>query len=379
MKNHVELISKQLASWFLRKTAGGATRRVGDTQISVSTDIGLVRRMNQDRLAITRLTDGRGGQGFLVALSDGMGGMRDGEVCAAMAVAAFFAKFSHEYSLNVPVENALADAIKYANSSIFDVYRGGGGATLSAVFISEQMGVHGVNVGDSRIYLSELGLLKQVSVDDTIMARLPEHAGLIDVGNRLLQFVGVGPEIEPHIIHIEASEGARLLLTSDGVHFYERSVLEGVVNNSSDNGVVVKRLVEISKWLGGSDNASAALISVLPLRDVLPEKPSFVFEVWDAFGEMQLFIDPDYSLNSISTMRSIKGHEARELSKGDGSEETDNADLRVVAEKMLPKKKRSTRKASARKKVEQKTGSLLNDEAPQESMKPELKIEFNKK
>ena len=52
---------------------------------AVATEVGGVRADNQDRVAIARIRD-RTGRTFVVAgLADGIGGMRDGAECAAMA------------------------------------------------------------------------------------------------------------------------------------------------------------------------------------------------------------------------------------------------------------------------------------------------------
>ena len=50
----------------------------------------------------------------------------------------------------------------------------------------------------------------------------------------------------------------------------------------------VKRLVDLAKWCGGTDNATVAMIT-LPVDWEPEDRPPYpCFEVWDAFGELQI-------------------------------------------------------------------------------------------
>lgn len=279
-----------LERWFSRKTSNSGIRRVADLQVAVTSDIGLVREENQDRVAAMRFQDADGSTLVVVALGDGMGGMRDGAACAAMTLAKFFSDFA--MSRGSDYGGRLLHAVRAANDTVHMRYRGGGGATLSAVLVGEFGKVFAVNVGDSRIYRVGRRLLRQITIDDTLAGQLSHRGEGLHRSNELLQFVGIGPEIEPHVFETEGAFGeSGLLLTSDGVHFLPRESMEAVLSHAPEPALGMKRLVDLAKWCGGHDNASAALITALPPSSSGERSEDSVsVDVWDPFGELQCLI-----------------------------------------------------------------------------------------
>ena len=279
-----------LERWFSRATPNSGVRRVADLHVAVTSDIGLVREENQDRVGAMQFQDWDGTTLMLVALGDGMGGMRDGAACASMTLAMFFADFATSHGRDY--EARLLRAVQAANNSVHKRYRGTGGATLSAVLVTELGRVFAVNVGDSRIYQFGWRLLRQITIDDTIAGQLSRRGESFHGGNELLQFVGIGPEIEPHIFETEEAFGeSGLLLTSDGVHFLPKESMEAVMTHAPEPAMGMKRLVDLAKWSGGPDNASAALVTAPPARMSGERTANSVsVDVWDPFGEVQCLI-----------------------------------------------------------------------------------------
>src|SRR5205809_689748 len=78
-----------------------------------------------------------------------------------------------------------------------------------AVAVVEGDRLYGLNVGDSRVYLSRDGRLAQLSRD-----HVAERAGMSHV---LDKAVGLELEIEPHLFETELRDGDVALLCSDGV------------------------------------------------------------------------------------------------------------------------------------------------------------------
>lgn len=60
---------------------------------ALATDVGIVRTQNQDRVVMARGKDFNGDTYLLAILCDGMGGMQDGEYCAATTIASFISSF----------------------------------------------------------------------------------------------------------------------------------------------------------------------------------------------------------------------------------------------------------------------------------------------
>ncbi|MGX7006175.1 hypothetical protein [Caballeronia sp. KNU42] len=295
----------RLNAWLLRRNNLTAVRRVADLQIAVATDIGALRKENQDKAAVMRAIGASGRSYVLCALSDGMGGMADGAVCAAMTIAAFFTDFAFRFrNDDVDPSKSLLEATLHANDVVSSRYHGQGGATLSALLIAADNHCQWVNVGDSRIYLANREALIQVTIDDTLDGQLPHRDGNGHSGrNQLLQFVGFGSGLEPHVDHLPTDPEVRMVLTSDGVHYLPHAVLGGIIKHATDVGTVAKRLVDVARWCGGHDNASAIVVSsTLIATQPEPSLDTSVCEFWDSFGEVQIIGIPSALPNPKSPL-----------------------------------------------------------------------------
>jgi serine/threonine protein phosphatase PrpC len=218
-----------------------------------------------------------------------MGGMRDGALCAAIAISSFFTSCIRLRDL--PLDQRLIAAVRKANEIIFDLFRGQGGATLSAVLRDAAGNALGVNVGDSRIYVVANTEIRQLTVDDTLGAHVQKlKISPVDDNlrsNELLQFVGVGASIEPHIIDLPSSRSERLILTTDGVHFLPQSELRALTLQAEDPRTAAFRLTELANWNGGRDNASA--ITMFGIPDFPADHRHIgAIEISDPFGEVQI-------------------------------------------------------------------------------------------
>lgn len=294
MMAHKSGTIKKLCNWLLRKSPVSAVRRVAQLNAAIASDVGIIRSENQDRVIIARNIDAYGQSRILICLSDGMGGMSDGAVCASSTLAVMIASF-FEYCSN-PVEPMLwlKSATEDANNYIYSQYSGAGGATLSAVLVTNYEAFW-ANVGDSRVYQLQKQNLVQLSVDDTVAGQLKDYIPNDSLpANNILQFIGMGKEIIPHVEPINLSLGVEMLLTSDGVHYVDRLVMNKIVNNARDVAVCAKRLIDLSKWCGGHDNSSAIFISLAPQlgghqADMLSNE-SNICEVWDPYGELHIYL-----------------------------------------------------------------------------------------
>ncbi|MDK9718654.1 MAG: protein phosphatase 2C domain-containing protein [Trichlorobacter sp.] len=347
-------IQISLYRWFMRRTTSSAVRKIGEIPISVGSDIGAVRNENQDRVAVLKMPS------FIVAvLCDGMGGMSDGTACAAKAAASFLATCVAYQNTHAVMRLQLAAQI--ANDSVFSQHRGQGGATLSAILF-DHSGIFGVNVGDSRIYAIGEGKLEQLSTDDTMNGVLQRADNNPHPRNELIQFIGMGGGIEPHIFSIRESYDC-MMLTSDGVHYIDKQVMKSIVQHAKESALAVRRLIEVAKWCGGRDNASLAIASPSVLQAQLFDETGVV-QIWDPFGELQI-------INA-------------EISGNVQAEPRQSLDKKTVVQKVveqiahpdkLLKKKRPTKKKTAEK-VVPKVADANTDTVDTESEQPPLKIFF---
>lgn len=288
-----EALMRQLHSWLHRKTINVSVRRVSNLPVALATDIGIVRDENQDRIAVMKYRPRESDVDVIViALADGMGGMVGGANAASLTISSFFSniiKHSH-----LPLQEALEESIKIANQSVYELYSGSGGSTLSVIVIDSSENVIGINVGDSRIYEIFNGKTLQLSEDDTIAALAQKFNNneelKIDArfSNELVQFMGQETPLVPHFISIKKEANKKILLTSDGAHNIGLDNINRLALNAINSGVLSRRIVELANWFGGHDNASVAILDIFNLPFKIDNNEGNVINVWDPFGELQI-------------------------------------------------------------------------------------------
>jgi serine/threonine protein phosphatase PrpC len=238
--------------------------------VFLGTSVGAVREKNEDRAIVVRVCYGREPERdfVLAALSDGMGGLENGEDAAIVTLSTFVARTIR--TARLPPDRRLNMAASDANDAVYQLYRGRGGATLSAVLIERRFGAIGVNVGDSRIYLlRDTRSIEQLSRDDTLGELVRDRAGLnaVDRTGSLIQHIGMGEGLEPHIISADApNTNSHFVLTSDGVH-RNKELLNLVTRETPSPEKLVHRLLLLAELLGGHDNATAVVVPDLMNSD----------------------------------------------------------------------------------------------------------------
>ena len=368
-------IHNRLTAWFMRQTTKSGVRRVAALSAALASDVGLVRDENQDRVAMARGQDFSGHSFVLVALSDGIGGLKNGAECAAMTLGSFFGAFFEEVQQKKLPEIWLSNAAHESNNLVHAKFGGNGGATLVAILISKDGAIHWLSIGDSRVYYSDGIKLTQLSVDDTIAGQLGKQQNL-DIGqSNLLQFIGMGNQLEPHISQLDSSLNGTVLLTSDGVHFLNSVWLGQIIGHSSDPGVCVRRLTEMAKWCGGFDNASVAMIS-LDFQIMNCKYPQEIgYDIWDPYGELQIIADIVSDNNSMSVKPS---DQAAKPSKNLGPPKTPNNES---GKRNLTATKQKRKRTETTKKPKDDSPKLegKSDEGKITKEKPQLFIEFSYK
>ena len=251
----VDLLCRKLA-----KEPCGAERE-SSPPIAWASTRGLVRKENQDRLLVARSRTG-----LVVAIvADGMGGMRHGSQAATLSTAAVAAHCMVAESS--PPPTMLTNALNFANQEVFKSLHGDGGAAL-VVVASTPTGRYIAHVGDARVYhLQSDGHLVQLTIDDTVEAQL-KYLGrspslVSQPDGRLVQFVGLGDGLEPHVRDVP-EDGLGLLLATDGIYGVPMSVLQWIVEATKVTGglqSLTERLIAVSEWSGGHDNATVVAFS----------------------------------------------------------------------------------------------------------------------
>lgn len=269
-----------------------------DESFAFGTTRGRVRKRNEDRLAVIRVFGAKGERPWMLyALSDGMGGMANGAQAAELALAAFLCS-AVTSRLGCSFHN-LFQSVLISNKRVYDEYGGRSGATLSAI-ATNGTDLVTLNVGDSRLWgVTQKSGLERWSQDDSIRGQL-EARGIIndDARRDLIQYVGVGSDIHPHLSTKIIDSSRTILITSDGVHDLPIEVLRKVVAHGENVSNVAHRLLELANWTGGVDNASVVCLQ--------PQTPACehagIVELWVPGGYWR-FVSREQSVMSakIST------------------------------------------------------------------------------
>lgn len=271
---------------------------------SVATDVGKVRRHNEDSWCIDDKLN-------LFVVCDGMGGHAAGEVASKTAVNVIVRVLYQRREVitrcdgsSAAIESAswlLHEALQEASKTIFDVAasdRGkhGMGTTCVAMLVLGEQGLM-ANVGDSRLYLARDGKLLQLSTDHTfgndIIASgmmTPEQAALTPHASALTRAVGVQPTVKVELLRFDVLPGDTFLLCSDGVYSYTADAdLLASVLSAEPPASIPRTLVQRALDGGAHDNATALVVRVVSQEARQVERKSTVSRQLDALREIELF------------------------------------------------------------------------------------------
>ena len=177
----------------------------------------------------------------------------------------------------------LKQAFRRANEQIFQGGQGAEppvmmGTTLIAVVTRGKYATI-ASIGDSRAYLARAKRLTQITKDHSLVADQVSRGLMSEAEARespqrniLLHALGHRPKLDPKmpsIFEITLLPEDKLLLCTDG--FYDvvpNDDLLKILLESSDDAVAQK-LVDVAVERGSSDNVSAIVATVLPVREPL--------------------------------------------------------------------------------------------------------------
>lgn len=251
--------------------------------VAAVTDIGRTRAKNEDSFVVADLTGGSllpdhgharldvGERGVLLAVSDGMGGARAGEVASALVVETLTQELE-EAPLETPRDTTLTEAVRRAH----EVVRAQGerdrarmGATLTAVFVRGGR-AYIAEVGDSRAYLLRGGRIAQITHDQSVVQLLvdsgimrAEDASSSPMKNVILQAMGHQPDLKVAVGRVDLRDRDCLILCSDGLttHVSDEEI-KGVILDSKRPEVAAEALVALANQRGGRDNITVIVAGV---------------------------------------------------------------------------------------------------------------------
>jgi serine/threonine protein phosphatase PrpC len=265
-------------------------------ELHAKTDVGRVRRGNEDNFLLLDLATARtwsgsdgpenpedlrrfdiGDKGLVMVVSDGMGGALAGDVASRMAIEAVRDVLTGN-NANGPEcdpDDALVDCLKHATmqanrnihyKSLEDSRCSGMGATLTGAAVKDDK-LDLIQVGDSRAYVMRGTQIRLATKDQSLVQQLVDVGQISEAEaethmfrNVILQALGAQNELTPATARIQLRQGDMLLLCSDGLSGKLRNeeILE-IVSAAGDLGAACAALVAEANNRGGEDNITVVL------------------------------------------------------------------------------------------------------------------------
>lgn len=258
------------------------------TVVGVSSDVGPVRRRNEDsavHFALQLSAEAASSDLELIGVADGMGGHRAGDLASRVALSTFVSDvlLSHAISqmerlplgavsgdrLVAAMDSAFASAAETVDGLAEQDEDSPPGTTLVAALRLGRRLVVG-NLGDSRAYLIRDGQIGRLSRDDSYVQELIESGALSEQdaqgdprSHLITRFIGHGRTASPTYRLRLLRAGDRVVLCSDGVS--ERltdEALQTVLQPFTTAQDAADAAVWAAQEAGGTDNLTAVVLDV---------------------------------------------------------------------------------------------------------------------
>jgi protein phosphatase len=250
------------------------------TRFAGMTDTGLLREHNEDSLLIMP-------EYGIIAVADGMGGHRSGDVASQLAVSTLTDFFTivvgRDGTWPFPAdpnltdeENYVVTSLRLANRRIFDrslrtMADFGMGTTIVAAMFNKQADRITVgHVGDSRCYRVRGPDILQMTRDHSLVSDAKHMAPWMTAEevrqlppNVITRALGIREDVLVDLVTDPAEAGDVYLLCSDGLSgmMTDEQILE-TVTNTPDLDEACKTLIDRANYFGGTDNITATLARV---------------------------------------------------------------------------------------------------------------------
>lgn len=233
------------------------------------TDPGKVRDHNEDSVIIVKDMNNE----VLMAVADGMGGHRNGEVASSIAISHIGKRFADISSVGTKEDaiNFIKEIVSEANVLIYKHTSShpesvGMGTTIVLAILTNNFLLFG-NIGDSSGYVIKNDRIHKVTTDHTLVNLLVKSGELTKEEakehprkNVLMKALGATNTVEMDVISID-EEVDGILLCSDGLtNMLTDEQITKVLNENMPIDEKLKKLVIKCNNRGGTDNISIAYL-----------------------------------------------------------------------------------------------------------------------
>ncbi|ROQ41279.1 protein phosphatase [Frondihabitans sp. PhB188] len=231
------------------------------------TDVGKRRAHNEDSFIA---------KSPLFVVADGMGGHSAGDVASDAVVTRLDAAASGDFFDTDSLEKALRLATDDIEVAAVGTELGVGTTVTGAILTKDGDAPYFTifNVGDSRVYMLDSDVLRQVTVDHSVVQEMvqagmlhPDDAESHPDSNVITKAIGFGAEPSPDYWRVPARPGLRLLICSDGLtkELNPRAIATLLGANASSEAAA-QALVTAAVAAGGRDNVTAVVVDVRGAR-----------------------------------------------------------------------------------------------------------------
>lgn len=244
---------------------------------SLASDIGKVRKNNEDFVNCQIIQKDDGTQIGIFALADGMGGHNKGEIASKMAVNGIIESLSKNLSQsgNIKIDyfdDIIKQAYNHVNLKIYQKSKedksfvGMGSTLVTVVILNDDMFIS--NVGDSRCYLFREDELKRITIDHSIVEDLvrmniisEKEAMTHPIRNQITRAMGTEEMVVVDIFREKLKPKDKILMTTDGLTGYVLDdKIKELLKCDENLDIVTKNLIDFANEVSGKDNTSVILI-----------------------------------------------------------------------------------------------------------------------
>ncbi len=234
-------------------------------QASAATDVGMRRRVNEDRYALVPDLG-------LYLVADGMGGHKAGQLASQLAAESAVRAAQALEGAPVSLAERLRQVVACANRDIFTMAQAqpeysGMGTTMVAILAGEGR-VALAHVGDSRAYLVRDGRIRPLTDDHSLVGELLRRNQITEEAARehphrhvLTRALGVRASVQGDLIEMSPRDGDVFAMMSDGLtnHVSDHEIA-GAITNTDDLQQACNALVDFANDRGGDDNITVVLV-----------------------------------------------------------------------------------------------------------------------
>lgn len=238
-------------------------------EFSYLTDPGKVRDHNEDSVTIVKNESGE----ILLAVADGMGGHKGGEIASSIAITHIGKRFMESSTVGTKEDaiNFLKEIVSEANMLLYryteeNPESEGMGTTIVMALLTKEFLLYG-NIGDSSGYAIKKGKMYKITNDHTLVNLLVKSGELTEEAakkhprkNVLMRALGANMTVEMDVFDVEKDvEG--IFLCSDGLtNMLEDDQINLVLNSDLSIDDKLQKLINKANNRGGTDNISVAYL-----------------------------------------------------------------------------------------------------------------------